>query len=69
VRERTRFAHGRNYFSSEVASKLTVLCVRADKAMRSLRRYLWRVEPQDVPYNEDAKPTRRRGHREKDSVE
>jgi four helix bundle protein len=69
VRERTRFAHGRKYFSDSTAAKVTILCVRADKAMRSLRRYLWSVSPEDVPYHPAARPSRskrRRRTRQKD---
>src|SRR5687768_16483474 len=51
VRQRTRHGHGRRYFSDEAAGKLTVLCVRAEKAATSLRRYLWKVSPDDVPSN------------------
>jgi four helix bundle protein len=60
VLERTRFAHARCYFADETAAGLVVLCIRANKAMRSLRRYLWTAAPEDVPYA--ATIRRRRGN-------
>jgi four helix bundle protein len=63
VLERTRFAHSRKYFDNDTTAKLIVLCTRADKAMRSLRRYLWSVAKDDVPYHPDAEPPRRRKRR------
>jgi four helix bundle protein len=58
VRERTRFAFARQYFRPETAARLIVLCVRADKALRALRRYLWTVAPQDVPYHPSSRRAR-----------
>lgn len=59
VRERTRHGHHRGYFCPKFAAELIRLCVRADKAARSLRQYLWRISPDDVPYHPDARPLRR----------
>ena len=49
VRERTRYAHGRKYFSDAVAAEIMVMCARAEKAARKLRQYLWSVPASDVP--------------------
>jgi four helix bundle protein len=62
VLQRTRFAHSRKYFDDKRAARLVVLCVRADRALRSLRRYLWTVSPDDVPYHPATEPRRRRHH-------
>jgi hypothetical protein len=65
-RLRTRFAHDRKYFDDDRAAKLVVLCVRADRALRSLRKYLWTVRPGDVPYHaatEAPRPRQRRHQR------
>ena len=63
VRERTRYAHGRRFFSDDVAAAITVSCVRADRAARALRHYLWTVSPDDVPYHPTAIPRRRQRNR------
>jgi four helix bundle protein len=60
VLQRTRFAHSRKYFDDDRAARLVVLCVRADRALRSLRKYLWTVSPDDVPYHPATAPRRRR---------
>jgi four helix bundle protein len=66
VLQRTRFAHSRKYFDDDSAAKLVVLCVRADRALRGLRKYLWTVSPDDVPYHPGTEPRqprrRRRGN-------
>jgi four helix bundle protein len=64
VLQRTRFAHDRKYFDDDLAAKLVVLCVRADRALRSLRKYLWTVRPDDTPYHEgtDTRRPRQRKH-------
>ena len=49
VLARTRFAHQRKYFDDETAARLVLLCTRADRALRSLRAYLWTVAPDKVP--------------------
>ncbi len=49
VRERTRYAHSRKYFSDAAAAEIMVLCARAEKAAKSLRQYLWSVPASDVP--------------------
>ena len=41
VRERTRYAHSRKYFSDAAAAEIVVLCARAERAGKSLRQYLW----------------------------
>jgi four helix bundle protein len=63
VLERTRFGHDRKYFDDDVAARLVVLCVRADRALRALRKYLWQVDPADVPYHPDNVPPRTRKRR------
>ena len=66
VLERVRFAHDRRYFDEAMAARLIVLCTRADRALRSLRKYLWTVDPADVPYhpaNRPHRPRRRRRRR------
>jgi four helix bundle protein len=56
VLQRTRFAHSRGYFDDDRAAKLVVLCFRADRALRSLRSYLWTVSPTDVPFHPATEP-------------
>lgn len=56
VLERTRHGYDRKYFDAATAAQLVVLCTRADRALRSLRRYLWGVDPAKVPYHPDALP-------------
>jgi four helix bundle protein len=65
VLERTRFAHSRKYFDDDRAAKLVLLCVRADRALRAFRKYLWTVAPEDVPYHPDNEPRRRQQTRRK----
>jgi four helix bundle protein len=60
VLERVRHGHDRDYFDDETAARLVVLCTRADRALRSLRHYLWTVDPDDVPHHPAAPPARRR---------
>jgi four helix bundle protein len=65
VLQRARFAHSRKYFDDDTAARLVVLCVRADRALRSLRKYLWTVPPEEVPYQpgtEPRRPRRKRRH-------
>ena len=56
VLERTRFVHSRRYFDDPTAAHLVILCTRADRALRSFRRYLWSVSPRDVAYHADSAP-------------
>jgi four helix bundle protein len=58
IQERTRHGHDRGYFSDTVAAELVVLCVRADKAARSLRQYLWSAPIKAVPYDSKSAPRR-----------
>jgi four helix bundle protein len=60
VLERTRFAHDRKYFDDTTAARLVVLCTRADRALRAFRKYLWSVDPDDVPYHPNNPPQPRR---------
>lgn len=59
VLQRTRFAHSRKYFDDDRAGTIVVLCIRADRALRSFRKYLWTASPEDVPYHPDTEPRRR----------
>jgi four helix bundle protein len=63
VRERTRHAHARRFFSDTAAAQITVLCVRADRAARALRQYLWTVAPDQVPFHPNAVPRHRHRNR------
>jgi four helix bundle protein len=65
VLERTRFAHDRKYFDDQTSARLVVLCIRADRALRSFRKYLWSVDPSDVPYHPDNQPKRQRKRRQR----
>lgn len=65
VLQRTRFAHSRKYFDNDTAARLVVLCVRADRALRSLRKYLWTVSPGDVPYHPGTEPRPRLPRRQR----
>lgn len=65
VLARTRHGHDRKYFDDETAAKLIVLCTRADRALRSFRKYLWSVDPRDVPYHPDNQPKHRTRRRRK----
>jgi four helix bundle protein len=49
VRCRTEAGHRRQYFSIEQTSMLLQLWLRADKAVRGLRAYLWTVKKTDLP--------------------
>lgn len=49
VRERTRHGQARGFFDDQTAATIIRICVRADKAARSLRQYLWNVRAEDVP--------------------
>ena len=53
VKTRTEAGYRRHYFSAETTSDALRLCVRADKAARSLRRYLWSVKKEDLPPRPD----------------
>jgi four helix bundle protein len=59
VLARTRYAHDRKYFDDETAARLVLLCTRADRALRSLRAYLWTVSPDKVPRHSAAASPRR----------
>jgi four helix bundle protein len=63
VRERTRHGQARRLFEDETAAAIIRTCVRADKAARSLRHYLWTVRAEDVPSAPASRP-RRSGRRE-----
>ena len=63
VLQRTRFAHSRKYFDDDRAARLVVLCVRGDRALRGLRKYLWTVSPEDVPYHPGTEPRQPRRRR------
>ena len=49
VRERVRHAHTRGYFTDSTAATLIVLCVRCEKAAKSLRVHLWTVDQSKLP--------------------
>jgi four helix bundle protein len=66
VLERTRFAHDRKYFTAETAAQIVLLCTRADRALRSFRKYLWRVDPAHVPYHPNNQPRGPRRRRQRD---
>ena len=63
VRERTRHGYARGFFDDQTAATIIRLCVRADKAARSLRKYLWNVRAEDVPSTPASRPMRSRGPR------
>jgi len=56
VHERTRHGHGRRFFSDNTAAEIIRYCVRAEKAARSLRSYLWSVRDDEVPYAPNSRP-------------
>lgn len=60
VLKRTRFAHSRKYFNDDRAATLVLLRIRADRALRSFRKYLWTLSPEEVPYHPDTEPRRRK---------
>jgi four helix bundle protein len=60
VLARTRFAHERKYFDDETAARLVLLCTRADRALRTLRAYLWTVSSDKVPVHPAAAARRSR---------
>ena len=60
VRERTRYAHARHYFSDSTTAEILVLCTRTEKAARSLRQYLWSVPANDVPHDPRSVPQRKK---------
>jgi four helix bundle protein len=53
VKTRIEAGYRRQYFTTEATSELLRLCVRADKAARGLRRYLWSVKKSDLPPKPD----------------
>ena len=60
VRERTRYAHARHYFSETTTAEILVLCTRTEKAARSLRQYLWSVPASEVPHDPRSVPQRKK---------
>ena len=49
VRRRAEAGYRRGLFSIDQTSGMLHLCVRADRAVRALRAYLWTVKKEDLP--------------------
>ena len=63
VHTRTADAYRRQLLPGDATSDILNLCARADRACRSLRRYLWTVKKEDLPPRpERERPTLRRRH-------
>jgi four helix bundle protein len=49
VRRRVEAGYRRGYFPAPATSDMLQLCIKADKAVRGLRAYLWTVKRSDLP--------------------